>query len=74
MLYELKNDYESLTLIDKISNIVTIMLMITVSAVRIFSRSIVTVDLLWKDITRFYDINSVIKPIVVEIVDGLMMR
>ena len=74
MLYELKNDYESLTLIDKISNIVTIMLMITVSAVRIFSRSIVTVDLLWKDVTRFYDVNTIIKPIVVEVIDGLMRR
>ena len=58
MLYKLKDDYESLTLIDKISNVVMIMLMSIVNVVGIFNPSMITVGLLWKDVTRFYDVNA----------------
>lgn len=74
MLYKLKDDYESLTLIDKISNIVMIMLMSIVNVVGIFIPSMITVGLLWKDVTRFYDVNSIIKYVVAEFIEGLMAR
>lgn len=74
MLYKLKDDYESLTLIDKISNVVMIMLMSVVNVVGIFNPSMITVSLLWKDVTRFYDVNSIIKYIMTEFIEGLMTR
>ena len=74
MLYKLKDDYESSTLIDKISNIVMIMLMSIVNVVGIFNPSMITVGLLWKDVTRFYDVNSIIKCAVTEFIEGLMTR
>ena len=74
MLYKLKDDYESLTLIDKISNVVMIMLMSIVNIAGIFNPSMITVGLLWKDVTRFYDVNSIIKYIVTEFIEGLMTR
>ena len=74
MLYKLKDNYESLTLIDKISNIVMIILMSVVNVAGIFNPSMITVGLLWKDVTRFYDINSIIKYIVTEFIEGLMAR
>lgn len=74
MLYKLKDNYESLTLIDKISNIVMIMLMSVVNVAGIFNPSMITVSLLWKDVTRFYDVNSIIKYIMIEFIEGLMTR
>lgn len=74
MLYKLKDDYESLTLIDKISNVVMIMLMSIVNVVGIFNPSMITVGLLWKDVTRFYDVNAIIKYVVTDFIEGLMAR
>lgn len=74
MLYKLKDDYESLTLIDKISNVVMIMLMSIVNVVGIFNPSMITVGLLWKDVTRFYDVNLIIKYVVTDFIEGLMAR
>ena len=74
MLYKLKDDYESLTLIDKISNVVMIMLMSIVNVVGIFNPSMITVGLLWKDVTRFYDVNAIIKYVVADFIEGLMAR
>ena len=74
MLYKLKDDYESLTLIDKISNVVMIMLMSIVNVVGIFNPSMITVGLLWKDVTRFYDVNAIIKYVVTDFNEGLMAR
>lgn len=74
MLYKLKDDYESLTLIDKISNVVMIMLMSIVNVVGIFNPSMITVGLLWKDVTRFYDVNAIIKYAVTDFIEGLMAR
>ena len=74
MLYKLKDDYGSLTLIDKISNVVMIMLMSIVNVVGIFNPSMITVGLLWKDVTRFYDVNAIIKYAVTEFIEGLMAR
>ena len=74
MLYKLKDDYESLTLIDKISNVVMIMLMSIVNVVGIFNPSMITVGLLWKDVTRFYDVNAIIKYVVTDCIEGLMAR
>lgn len=74
MLYKLKDDYESLTLIDKISNVVMIMLMSIVNVVGIFNPSMITVGLLWKDVTRFYDVNTIIKYVVTDFIEELMAR
>lgn len=74
MLYKLKDDYESLTLIDKISNVVMIMLMSIVNVVGIFNPSMITVGLLWKDVTRFYDVNAIIKYAMTDFIEGLMAR
>ena len=74
MLYKLKDDYGSLTLIDKISNVVMIMLMSIVNVVGIFNPSMITVGLLWKDVTRFYDVNAIIKYAVTDFIEGLMAR